>query len=76
MTVFYGKSEVPLTTEEESIMLTPRERGALHDYITKTATEQHKVQGVEPDNLLTADFQEIVKKKALGIYMYRCYTYL
>lgn len=63
--IFYGKSEVPLTTEEASIMLTPSERGALHNYIIKTAKEQHKVHGVETDTLLTADFQEIVKKKAL-----------
>ncbi|XP_048737364.2 U11/U12 small nuclear ribonucleoprotein 48 kDa protein-like isoform X2 [Ostrea edulis] len=63
--IFYGKSEVPLTTEEECIMLTPSERGALHSYIRNTAKEQHKVQGLETDMLLTADFQEIVKKKAL-----------
>lgn len=69
-TVFYGKSEVPLTTEEASIMLTPSERGALHNYIIKTAKEQHKVHGVETDTLLTADFQEIVKKKALGMCRY------
>lgn len=63
--IFYGKSEVPLTTEEAAIMLTPSERGALHNFIIKTAKEQHKVHGVETDTLLTADFQEIVKKKAL-----------
>lgn len=49
-------------------MLTPSERGALHSYIRNTAKEQHKVQGLETDMLLTADFQEIVKKKALGNY--------
>lgn len=74
-TVFYGKSEVPLTTEEASIMLTPSERGALHNYIIKTAKEQHKVHGVETDTLLTADFQEIVKKKALGMYGYTHITW-
>lgn len=51
-------------------MLTPSERGALHNYIIKTAKEQHKVHGVETDTLLTADFQEIVKKKALGMCSY------
>lgn len=59
-----------MTTEEASIMLTPSERGALHNYIIKTAKEQHKVHGVETDTLLTADFQEIVKKKALGMCRY------
>lgn len=56
-------------------MLTPSERAALHNYIIKTAKEQHKVHGVETDTLLTADFQEIVKKKALGMYGYTHITW-
>ena len=64
--MFYGKSELPLTTEDEMVALTPRERGAIYDFVVQKARQENKMVSLEQDTLLTANLEELVKKKGLG----------
>ncbi|KAK3092318.1 hypothetical protein FSP39_001251 [Pinctada imbricata] len=64
--IFYGYNKLPLTTEDEEVTLTPGERAALYDYFIQQAKNEGKMANLEQDTLLTANLEELVKKKNLG----------
>ncbi|ESO87722.1 hypothetical protein LOTGIDRAFT_166309 [Lottia gigantea] len=63
--VYTGQRKLPVTPEDDSIILTPDERLAVHEYVVSEAQSQGIMMNVEKDEHLTIDWQKVIKKGVL-----------
>ncbi|XP_041354507.1 U11/U12 small nuclear ribonucleoprotein 48 kDa protein-like [Gigantopelta aegis] len=63
--VYYGKRPMPATPQQELATLTREERLAVYEYVTEKAKKGNELLNVEKDDILTVDWQAIVKNGGL-----------
>ena len=62
VTVHSGYHAMPVTGDDWSVELSPDERLAVYNYCTEKLKSEGKMADVEKDDVLTTDWERIVKK--------------
>ena len=70
-----GHRSMPVSADDWSVKLTPQERLAVYNYCAQTLKAQGKMANVEKDEVLTTDWERIIKKGSLLFFVF-CFMYL
>ena len=60
--VHMGHRLMPVSADDWSVKLSPQERLAVYDYCVQTLKAEGKMANVEKDEVLTTDWERIIKK--------------
>jgi hypothetical protein len=60
--VHSGHRTLPLSAEDACVQLTPGERAAVYEHCAQALKELGKMANVEKDEILTTDWERIIKK--------------
>lgn len=71
--VHMGHRPMPVSTDDWSVKLSPQARLAVYDYCVQTLKAEGKMANVEKDEVLTTDWERIIKKgEVLSLYLRAC----